>query len=110
MISLLSDYQYFSAYSFTEPITISALDGDTTYEVVSLEALPDYTGDFILYGVLADTDSSSGLRKKGGRILISQKRRKIATVILVLSVLLILGIWIDINAGYRKIKFSTKYR
>ena len=27
-------------------------------ETVSLEALPDYTGDFILYGVLADTDSS----------------------------------------------------
>lgn len=34
------------------------VDGDTTYEVVSLEALPDYTGDFILYGVLEDTDSS----------------------------------------------------
>ena len=28
------------------------------YKVVSLEALPEYTGDFILYGVLADTDSS----------------------------------------------------
>ena len=34
------------------------VDGDTAYETVSLEALPDYTGDFILYGVLADTDSS----------------------------------------------------
>ena len=28
------------------------VDGDTAYETVSLEALPDYTGDFILYGVL----------------------------------------------------------
>ena len=34
------------------------VDGDTAYEVVSLEALPEYTGDFILYGVLADTDSA----------------------------------------------------
>ena len=34
------------------------VDGDTTYEVVSVEALPEYTGDFILYGVLADTDPS----------------------------------------------------
>ena len=32
--------------------------GDTAYEVVSLEALPEYTGDSFLYGVLADTDSS----------------------------------------------------
>lgn len=34
------------------------VDADTPYKVVSLEALPEYTGDFILYGVLADTDSS----------------------------------------------------
>ena len=34
------------------------VNGDTTYEVVSVEALPEYTGDFILYGVLADTDPS----------------------------------------------------
>lgn len=34
------------------------VDGDTAYEVVSLEALPEYTGDFIMYGVLADTDSA----------------------------------------------------
>ena len=34
------------------------VDADTSYEVVSLEALPEYTGDFILYGVLADTDSA----------------------------------------------------
>lgn len=34
------------------------VDGDTAYETVSLEALPDYAGDFILYGVLADTNSS----------------------------------------------------
>ena len=34
------------------------VDGDTAYETVYMEDLPDYTGDFILYGVLADTDSS----------------------------------------------------
>lgn len=34
------------------------VDGGTAYEVVSLEALPEYTGDFILYSILADTDSS----------------------------------------------------
>lgn len=33
------------------------VDGDEAYEVVSLEALPEYTGDFIIYGVLADTDA-----------------------------------------------------
>ncbi len=38
-----------------EVIQEEMVDGDTTYEVVSLEALPDYAGDFILYGVLADT-------------------------------------------------------
>lgn len=32
------------------------VDGNKQYEVVSLEALPDYTGDFILYGVLENTD------------------------------------------------------
>lgn len=41
-----------------EVIQEEMVDGDTTYEVVSLEALPDYAGDFILYGVLADTDSA----------------------------------------------------
>lgn len=34
------------------------VDGDKAYEIVSLEALPDYTGDFILYGILSDTDAS----------------------------------------------------
>ena len=34
------------------------VDGDTAYEVVSVEALPEYTGDFILYGVLDGTDPS----------------------------------------------------
>ncbi len=41
-----------------EIIQEEMVDGDTTYEVISLEALPDYAGDFILYGVLADTDSA----------------------------------------------------
>ena len=41
-----------------EKVQEEMVDGDTAYEVVSLEALPEYTGDFILYGVLADTDSS----------------------------------------------------
>ena len=41
-----------------EVIQEEMVDGDITYEVVSLEALPDYAGDFILYGVLADTDSA----------------------------------------------------
>lgn len=41
-----------------ETIQKTMVEGDTAYEIVSLEALPKYTGDFILYGVLADTDSS----------------------------------------------------
>lgn len=32
------------------------VDGNTQYETISLEALPEYAGDFIIYGVLADTD------------------------------------------------------
>lgn len=36
----------------------------------------------------------------------SQKRRKIVIVLVVLSILLVLGIWIDINAGYRQIDLS----
>ena len=41
-----------------EKVQTEMVDADTSYEVVSLEALPEYTGDFILYGTLADTDSS----------------------------------------------------
>ena len=41
-----------------EKVQTEMVDADTSYEVVSLEALPEYTGDFILYGVLADTDSA----------------------------------------------------
>lgn len=32
------------------------VDGSEAYKVVSLEALPEYTGGYILYGVLSDTD------------------------------------------------------
>lgn len=39
-----------------EKVQEEMVDGDTAYETISLEALPEYTGDFILYGVLADTD------------------------------------------------------
>lgn len=41
-----------------EAIQETMVDGDGTYEVISTEALPEYAGDYILYGVLADTDSS----------------------------------------------------
>ena len=41
-----------------EKVQEEMVDGDTAYETISVEALPEYTGDFILYGVLADTDSS----------------------------------------------------
>lgn len=41
-----------------EAIQETMVDGDGTYEVISVEALPEYAGDYILYGVLADTDSS----------------------------------------------------
>lgn len=41
-----------------EAVQKSMVDGDTPYEVISLEALPEYTGDFILYGILSDTDAS----------------------------------------------------
>lgn len=34
------------------------IDGDKQYDVVSMEALPDYTGDFILYGVLDGADDA----------------------------------------------------
>lgn len=41
-----------------EAVQKELIDGDKQYDVVSLEALPDYTGDFILYGVLAGTDDA----------------------------------------------------
>lgn len=41
-----------------EAIQETMVDGDETYKVISVEALPEYAGDYILYGVLADTDSS----------------------------------------------------
>lgn len=37
-------------------IQTEMVDGDETYKVISLEALPEYAGDFILYGVLDGTD------------------------------------------------------
>lgn len=39
-----------------EVVQKEMVDGDTAYETISLEALPEYTGDYILYGVLSDTD------------------------------------------------------
>ncbi len=39
-----------------EKVQKEMVDGDTPYETISLEALPEYAGDFIIYGVLADTD------------------------------------------------------
>lgn len=39
-----------------EPIQSIMVDGDETYKVISLEALPEYAGDFVLYGVLDGTD------------------------------------------------------
>lgn len=41
-----------------EPIQTAMVDGDETYEVISLEALPQYAGDFILHGVLEGTDAA----------------------------------------------------
>ncbi|MGM9959840.1 MAG: ABC transporter substrate-binding protein [Allobaculum sp.] len=38
------------------PIQEKMVDGDEAYEVISLEAVPEYAGDFILYGVLDGTD------------------------------------------------------
>ena len=40
-----------------ETVQKEMVDGDEAYQVVSLEALPDYTGDYILYGVLSDRKS-----------------------------------------------------
>ena len=39
-----------------EKVQKEMVDGDKQYEVVSLEALPEYAGDFVLYGVLDGTD------------------------------------------------------
>lgn len=39
-----------------EPIQTAMVDGDEAYQTISLEALPQYAGDFILYGVLDGTD------------------------------------------------------
>ena len=41
-----------------QPVQERMVDGDTSYEVISLELLPEYAGDIIFYGVLADADSS----------------------------------------------------
>lgn len=39
-----------------EVVQKEMVDGDEAYKVISLEALPEYTGDYILYGVLSDTE------------------------------------------------------
>lgn len=39
-----------------EVVQKEMVDGNEAYKVISLEALPEYTGDYILYGVLSDTD------------------------------------------------------
>ena len=39
------------------PVQERMVDGNTAYEVISMELLPEYTGDIIFYGVLAGTDS-----------------------------------------------------
>ena len=41
-----------------EAVQKDMVDGDEPYKVVSLEALPEYTGDFIIFGILSDTDAS----------------------------------------------------
>lgn len=41
-----------------EPIQTAMVEGDEAYKVISVEALPDYAGDFICYGVLDGTDSA----------------------------------------------------
>lgn len=41
-----------------EAIQGPMVEGDETYKVISVEALPDYAGDFICYGVLDGTDSA----------------------------------------------------
>ena len=41
-----------------EAIQSTMVDGDETYKVISVEALPEYAGDFILYGVLDGADSA----------------------------------------------------
>ena len=41
-----------------EAIQGPMVDGDEAYEVISVEALPDYAGDFICYGVLDGADSA----------------------------------------------------
>lgn len=38
------------------PIQSAMVDGDEAYQTISLEALPEYAGDFVLYGVLDGTD------------------------------------------------------
>lgn len=41
-----------------EKVEEELIEGDNQYEVVSMEALPDYVGDFILYGVLDGADDA----------------------------------------------------
>ena len=41
-----------------EAIQGPMVDGDEAYKVISVEALPDYAGDFICYGVLDGADSA----------------------------------------------------
>ena len=41
-----------------EKVEEELIEGDKQYDVVSMEALPDYVGDFILYGVLDGTDDA----------------------------------------------------
>lgn len=50
----------FDIWGLKAPDTVQPemVDGDVQYEVVSLEVLPQYAGDFIFYGVLAGADSA----------------------------------------------------
>ena len=41
-----------------EAIQGPMVEGDEAYKVISVEALPDYAGDFICYGVLDGADSA----------------------------------------------------
>ena len=50
----------FDIWGLKAPQKVQAemVEGDTQYEVVSLEVLPEYAGDFIFHGVLAGADSA----------------------------------------------------
>lgn len=72
--SILYDLWELKAPEVTQTTMV---EQDKVYDVVSLEKIPEYAGDFIIYGVLSDTDSSFLDKSKIWNGLLAVKDKKV---------------------------------